>query len=186
MIFNKRKFFLGFGAGILGTILLLVLGGGITYWYLTSNMESELVAPVQAPKIDTTVFKKLRLMPAGGNNVETLNLNSDKIFVISFFEPTSSNDIIQLPGLSDLQKKLKNKKVAFYFIGEGSMRRINNVADKFTTKLPIFQLQDSLPEIYNHELPKTFIVANNKIVFEHEGAANWNDSSVVNFINRQL
>jgi hypothetical protein len=186
MIFNKKIFFWGFGAGILGTILLIALAGGITVWYLTSNMESELEAPVQAPKIDVNVFKKLRLMPAGEDKVESLNLNSDKVFVISFFDPTSQKNLVHLPTIGDLQKNLNNDKVAFYLIGESSMRRINNVSEKFSRKLPIFQLQDSLPEIFNHNLPKTYIVANNKIVFEHEGAANWNDSTVVNFINRQL
>jgi hypothetical protein len=65
---------------------------------------------------------------------------------------------------------------------------IKSYLSKYKIRLPIFRYKTALPSVFkNKRLPVTFIIdRKGDIVYEHVGAAKWDDESVATFLRGLL
>jgi len=94
----------------------------------------------------------------------------------------------ELPSIQRLYETFKDQDVAFVIATYEDEAIIKSYLSKYKIRLPIFRYKTVLPSVFkNKRLPVTFIIdRKGDIVYEHVGAAKWDDESVVTFLRGLL
>jgi len=94
----------------------------------------------------------------------------------------------ELPSIQRLYETLKDQNVAFVVATHEDEAIIKQYVSKYQLRLPIFRYEGSIPAVFKSKrLPVTFIIdRKGGIVYEHVGAAKWDDESVVKFLGGLL
>jgi thiol-disulfide isomerase/thioredoxin len=185
---NKSSFWLGVVTGaicLLATIFIY-----IRYFSLTEESLRETAQILAPPPVPSQVPVNLYdLTLASLLDSATVNIKSakDKVIFLNFWATWCGPCVAEFPNIEKLKETFKGKQVAFYIISEEPLNTINSFAAKRKFNLPFYKLNMLLPPVFNgSSIPRTYIISNGKIILSHEGAANWNDASIINLINKEL
>lgn len=184
----KRKINTGFirSAGnfiFVGLLLLVFFNTGAKAWVLRQLMTVGLFsANIKKDQPGTNGVAHFSYRDESGRAYSTSDLRGKVVF-INFWATWCPPCVAEMPSLNDLYNQFRDDdQIAFLFINE------DDNAEKATTflkskgySIPVFMSTQSIPaEIYTGTLPTTVVInKEGKIIFKHEGLANYNSSEFI-------
>ncbi|MFN2455676.1 MAG: peroxiredoxin family protein [Pyrinomonadaceae bacterium] len=185
-IFNKH-FFLGVGAGILLTILLII-GAGLLLakmFYTAENLQSSIGAP-PFPSNDPVDYD-WTVKSLDGRDVSIADLRG-KVVVLNFWATWCLPCIAEMPSLQRLYEKTKDEGVMIVCISPEESETVARFVKEKGYTFPVYTLSGDPPAVFKSEIvPTTFILSSDgKVAFKHAGAAKWDDEKSVDFLRSLL
>lgn len=118
-------------------------------------------------------------------NIENLDEN---VIFINFWATWCKPCIAEMPSIKALQQKFKNKSVKFILASDEQSKIIENFVRQKQFNLPFFKYNaENLPQaLMGQSLPRTYLVVNQEVVYQHTGGANWNSPEFVEKLNYYL
>lgn len=104
---------------------------------------------------------------------------------LDFWATSNQACVLEMASIDRLCFKTKNK-VTFLCVTGEDKNTVQPFLDKTRLSLPVYLYQEKPPAVFDMDpLPAQFILSpEGKIVFKHNGAANWDDAKCVDFLNR--
>ena len=139
--------------------------------HLTS-VEKEEIAIGQKEK-NSLILKS----PSGGQS--SLNEHLDKPVFINFWATWCPPCRAEMPAIQKLYNKY-HESVNFLIVSNQNMATQQEFLKKNDYDLPVYQLQSKPQGVLSYSvLPTTYMISNNqKIIFEKEGAYNWDSKKI--------
>ncbi len=126
---------------------------------------------------------------AEGRTMSTADLKG-KVVLVNFWASWCAPCRAEMPSLEALYKKLgKDNRYVFLFINEDDNRaKAITYLEKDKLTIPLYTHSGNIPDaIYSGTLPTTIILdKEGKIVFKHEGVANYNTDSFLRQLEELL
>jgi thiol-disulfide isomerase/thioredoxin len=183
---SRRKPFLwGCLAGVLGTILgLVLLMAGIValtyvkpvqdFWVAKKRAQLKTVAPGAGLTGDYS----LNLEQVDGAPLAMESLKKRTVF-LHFWSPSCINCLPELAGLNKLHKSLAGSDVAFVAVAIAGFDDLQKVAKENGVNFPLYICRGALPELYQGGAPITVILSpSGDVVLRHKGSAKWDSPAV--------
>lgn len=140
-----------------------------------SAEEPQLISAPSADFVDTD-----------GKTVNLQNLKGKVVF-LNFWATWCPPCIAEMPSVNALYNKFKGNKNAIFLLvdADGKMKQSSAFMKKHKYDLPVYIPAGPIPgEIFRGSLPTTIIInKKGKIVFGHEGMADYDSPQVNKFIN---
>lgn len=176
-----------------GAILVLLTNPAAKGWFLQQLMavglfKAEIKKETPATNIlqEATAFS---FRDEKGAVVSTADLKGKVVF-INFWATWCPPCIAEMPSLVKLYEQFRdNDQFVFVFINEDEeVAKAETFLQKKGYSLPLMTRNGSIPaDIYSGTLPTTVILnKEGKIVFKHEGLANYNSTSFINQLKALL
>ena len=176
--------------GGFATCFILIIGsvaGGYYFW-LKPKMDKMGKISLKAPplpsneKIDLNLkFKDL------GNNEHSLKDFLGKTVVLNFWATWCGPCVAELPSLARLSAKYANNpKIAVLCLSDESLKTIQSKEYIEGIKAPVYSTEGFItPKVFKKgAIPATFIISpQGRIAFTHVGSAEWDDQSVISFVD---
>jgi thiol-disulfide isomerase/thioredoxin len=110
-----------------------------------------------------------------------------KVIFINFWAAWCPPCVAEMPTINALYNKLKNNK-HFIFImadADNDLKKSLSFMKTNNYNLPVYTLQQNIPvSIFNGTLPTTIIIGpDGNIAQKHEGIANYDTDSMINFLS---
>ena len=189
MQYIRKNFFTLFLTVLLAVVLLVpnakavflkaMLGTGIfnaSTKTAISNKETAAIAP-------------LSFTDKNGSTLNTADLKGKVIF-ISFWAVWCPPCIAEMSSINALHNKLKDDSRFVFILADADNNLSQSMAfmDKHQYNLPVYQIAGSPPEnIFSGTLPTTIIIdAKGQLVQKHEGMANYDTQSMMEFLKSLL
>jgi thiol-disulfide isomerase/thioredoxin len=178
-------FIAGFAACFLIIIVAVV---GAYYFWLQPQMDKMSKISLKAPPLPSMDRADFNLKFKDLNNKEhSLKDLIGKTVVLNFWATWCVPCVAELPSLTRLSAKYRNNpNIAVICLSDESLSTIRSKEYIEGVKSPIFSSEGhKIPSMFKKSaIPATFIIsADGCIVFSHIGSANWDDSSVITFID---
>ncbi|MEJ2883029.1 TlpA family protein disulfide reductase [Pedobacter sp. GR22-6] len=136
----------------------------------------KILAPAQEAIFEDGAGKRLSLSGQRG-----------KVIFINFWATWCPPCIAELPSVDALRKKLKDSNVVFLMVDvDGKYAESNAFMSGKGFELPVYVPAGNIPRDYfGGSMPTTVILdRSGNMVFQHVGAADYNDPQVLEFINK--
>jgi thiol-disulfide isomerase/thioredoxin len=187
---DKKKKYIGIGF-ISGLVFTLAAEIAIVLWFGMVHRPNELKSAMEAPPMQISTepgsLYNLSLLPTDNSKVINLEDEKDNIIFLNFWTTWCQPCIVEMPSIEALKNKFEGKNVKFYLVSDEPIEKIRKFEQKRGFDLPFYKSEGLIPPSYDgSSVPRTYIIANGKIIYEHTGMAKWDDTTVVNFINAQL
>ncbi len=187
-IFNKN-FFLGVGAGVLITILILVVGGYLLIWWFSSQKipggEKILESSLEAPPFPSAVLADYdwTVKSLDGQDFKMADAKGKVVF-LNFWATWCPPCVAEMPSIQKLHKKLKDEGVVFLCISNEETSKVSRFVREKGFAFPVYTMQGSPPAVFKSPgIPATFILSpGGKIAFKHVCGAKWDDEKSIDFI----
>ncbi len=143
---------------------------------------------LEAPPLPSTEKADLNLKFKDLNGKEyLLNDFLGKTVVLNIWATWCAPCVAELPSLARLASKYSsNTKVEVICLSDESIQTIKSKETVDGIKAPIFSYEGhKLPKDFEKDgIPATFIICpEGRIAFSHVGSADWDDASVISFID---
>lgn len=192
--FFNKYFFIGFGVGILFTIMALVTfifaSILILSVYVKKNMEDNLSAPKFASTLPSDMKTADYNWSVKDLNGKTVPLKDykGKVVFLNIWATWCPPCKVEMPSLQKLYDKMKNRKdVVFLTMSSEDTKTVKEFIEKNKYTFPVYILDESkIPEVFQTDsIPATFLITpEGKVAFSDTGCAKWDDVTVVDFINK--
>lgn len=108
----------------------------------------------------------------------------NKVVVLNMWATWCGPCVAEMPSLQSLYEKTKDDGVVFVLISNEDQTTVSEFIQKRNFSLPIYTISENLPSVFTSDaIPATFIISpNGKVVFDHLGAANWDNEAVIKFL----
>lgn len=136
----------------------------------------KILAPAQEAVFEDGAGQRLRLSDQKG-----------KVIFINFWATWCPPCIAELPSVDALRKKLKDSNVVFLMVDVDGKYAVSNAFMRGKGfDLPVYVPAGNIPRDYfGGSMPTTVILdRSGNMVFQHVGAADYNDPQVFDFINK--
>ena len=93
--------------------------------------------------------------------------------------------VLEMPGIQSLQQSLGEAPVALLLVSKEDESTVRAFVERQEWELPVYvSAADDVPEVFRSDtVPMTWVVdREGRIVFEHAGAAQWDDESCREFL----
>ena len=192
MRFFNKYFFVGFGSGIILTILLLVLTGFLLFKFAGPNEEKmrAMLRPPEFPSVQkASAFDEAGywiLWTLEGDEVRFSKLEGKVIF-INLWATWCQPCVLEMPSIQVLYETFKGE-VVFLIASKEGRDKVREFYEDNNFTFPVYLVDSSLPEIFQTRgIPATFIIdRNGNLVFQHVGSADWSAPSCFDFIRNLL
>lgn len=130
----------------------------------------------------------IALQSADGASSINLQNQKGKVVFINFWATWCPPCIAEMPSINKLYRNLKNNpKIVFITIdADGDFSKSGPFMKKHGYQLPLYKAIDSLPQsLFAGTLPTTLVFdKTGKMVFKHEGTADYSGSKVSTYLQR--
>lgn len=152
------------------------------------DMKAEAV-PTSAEEPQLVSAPSADFADADGKTINLQNLKGKVVF-LNFWATWCPPCIAEMPSVNALHNKFKdNKNVVFLLVdADGKMKQSSAFMKKHNYDLPVYIPAGPIPgEIFRGSLPTTIIInKKGKIVFGHEGMADYDSPQVHKFIDELI
>jgi thiol-disulfide isomerase/thioredoxin len=191
-IFNKN-FFIGMGAGILITILIIIVGGYLFIWWYSSAKISGggkiLENSLEAPSFPSGALADYdwTVKSLDGQNFKLAEAKGKVVF-LNFWATWCPPCVAEMPSIQRLYEKIKDQEIIFACISNEDPSKVSRFVREKGFTFPIYTLQGAPPVAFKTRgIPATFILSpDGKIVFRHVGSAKWDDEKSVAFLKELM
>ena len=191
---NKKKWLRRAGNFLFfGLILLLLFNPSAKAWLLRQLMEIGLFKAEIKKEASLTNMTAAATTFSFRNEKNAVVSTADlkgKIVFINFWATWCPPCIAEMPSLNDLYKQFRDDdQFVFLFINEDEdVANAKTFLQKEEYSLPLMTRAGSIPaDIYSGTLPTTLVLnKEGKIVFRHEGLANYNSTKFINQLKALL
>jgi len=187
-IFNKN-FFIGAGAGILFTIILIAAGSYLIYWWFSSRDMSEvskaLESGLEAPPFPSEILADYGwTMKALDGKEFNMAETKGKVVFLNFWATWCAPCVVEMPSIQRLYDKTKNDQVIFVCVTEEESPKVSRFIKEKGFTFPIYTMSGKPPGVFKTRgIPATFILSpEGKVAFGHVGSAKWDDEKSIEFI----
>ena len=187
-IFNKN-FFIGAGAGILLTIILIAGGSYLIYWWFSSRDMSEvskaLESGLEAPPFPSEILADYGwTMKALDGKEFNMAETKGKVVFLNFWATWCAPCVVEMPSIQRLYDKTKNDQVIFVCVTEEESPKVSRFIKEKGFTFPIYTMSGKPPGVFKTRgIPATFILSpEGKVAFSHVGSAKWDDERSIEFI----
>lgn len=127
-----------------------------------------------------------KLLDTEGNTLNMKDYRGEVIF-INFWATWCPPCVAEMPDLQNLHNAFGDR-VNFFFIARDKKDRVSNFMTKKNYDLPVYFEAGFTPKtLYSAALPTTFIIdTKGNIVIAETGAADWNDESIHQLLEKLL
>ncbi|MTI22778.1 TlpA family protein disulfide reductase [Fulvivirga sp. RKSG066] len=122
------------------------------------------------------VHADLRLEDMEGNDI-TIN-RSETIF-INFWATWCAPCIKEMPSLENMQSKLDQDKITFYYASSEPKSKISKFAEQKPWQLNYVHLASGLESLNINALPTTMIIKNGEIIWTQTGMREWDSEESI-------
>lgn len=202
MGFFNKYYFAGVGSGCLLSILLLVGGSAVSFYFAQKYMEemeggsggtsSSLRAP-EFPAADQslTAYGEAEwdwsLQTLDGESV-TLGDFKGQVIFLNLWATWCGPCKRELPNLQTLHDTMKDEGVVFLLVSREEPEKVQDWLADQEYDMPFYVRTESPPpDLRSSAIPATFIIdPEGTVVFEERGARAWDDESCMEFLRRLL
>jgi thiol-disulfide isomerase/thioredoxin len=179
---------LGTGRFLSGLGLGLALGVGSIFAFIAyARAKARKATPLRQPPMtsDPTASYDWRVVALDGT-VFPMEAARGELLFLNVWSTTCPPCAAELPSIERLQAALVSEGVKFMCVAtDGDRERVRKFVDANGWKLPFFVLGDSeIPQVFDSDhVPATYVVSpDGFVVYQHTGAALWDDPRVVSFL----
>ena len=126
----------------------------------------------------------------GNGNIVNLSELKGKVVFINFWATWCPPCRAEMPSVNELYKKYaSNASVVFITVdADNNYPKAKKFLDRRKYKLPLYTVASEMPsELFSGKLPTTVVIdKQGKLVFRHEGMADYADQGFANFLNALL
>lgn len=181
--FKGRNFWWWLSTVLLVLIIVLILSPGlrstITSWMIQSRLKDPELSKIEKPL--PSGLQEWKLLSIDNGKVIQFSDFSDDIVFVNVWATWCAPCIAEMEYLEQLYKKT-SKDIHFMFVTFEKKERVEQFLQKKPLSIPIYVANQ--PEGYRiTTLPTTFIVKNNNIILQERGAAKWDSSEAIQFLN---
>lgn len=195
-LFNK-SFFIGFVAGIVLLVGLLVLGASVFMATRPGDPAGGMAAVLSPPTFPSPTSRTLYgqvdeawTVRRLDGSVMSLAECKDRVVFIHFWATWCRPwCIAELPGIQRLYDSMKNENIVFLIVSwDEEANVLRQFLDKNQYRFPVYwRAQEVPPALQSAGVPATFVVGRDgAIVFKHLGPAKWDDESTRVFLRTLL
>lgn len=172
--------------------LILILGILLVAWLLfLRNFGPRVggglleVPVLKAPRGDFRAEYQWKLLDRDGKPFDFASLRGRPVF-LNLWATWCGPCVEELPAIERLASNPRLKHLAFLAVSEEDPQTIQGFAAAKRLTLPVYSTPDSPPPIFQSQaIPATFIIdAEGRIAAAWLGSAQWDDPSVVEFLER--
>ena len=112
-----------------------------------------------------------------------------RVVVLTFWATWCLPCDAEIPTIDALMTRMGDRpSLAFALVSDEDLDVVNKHAEKNALDVPLYAAEGGIPGVFFAETrPTAFILScDGKIVYKHVGAADWNDESVVEFLEGHL
>ena len=111
-----------------------------------------------------------------------------KVVFLNFWSTTCAPCIEEMAGMENLFDSVKNERVAFLAVTQEDESIVREFLRKHTLRIPVYlSSENPPPDLLPLGVPTTFILdTRGAAVLRHNGAANWDDDGVREYIRGLL
>lgn len=172
-----------------GLLLLLLFNPSAKGWVLRQLMNIGLFKAEIRKEAPATNLESFSFRDEKGNTTSTANLKGKVVF-INFWATWCPPCLAEMPALNDLYNQLKgDDQFVFLFLNEDdNLSKAAAYLQSNGFAMPLVSTAGSVPSaIYTGTLPTTVILnKEGKIVYKHEGLANYNSIEFINQLKALL
>ena len=179
---------LGTGRFLFGLGLGLVLGVGSIFALIAyAQRNARKAAPLRQPPMtsDPTASYDWKVVALDGTIIPMEAARGELLF-LNIWSTTCPPCVAELPSIERLQTTLVGEGVKFMCVAiSGDREHVRKFVEANGWKLPFFVLGDSeIPPVFDSDhVPATYVVSpDGFVVYQHTGAALWDDPRVVSFL----
>lgn len=192
-----RNFFIGLGAGIAVTVVVLNTWGGHLAQQEVALAQPRLLRPLlsyctpglpkssaglPSPWLPTTLSPASHswvLQPLSGAPITLADLKGKVVF-LNFWSTSCVPCVAEMPGIEALRSSLKGSQVVFLAVALGNEQSVRRFLHQIPLPLPFYVAKTKPPkELQPSGFPTTFIInREGAVVFREVGGLNWNDDRV--------
>lgn len=179
----NRGFWLGGSLGCLVPIVLIVAAG---LWVVHLARE-ELGGKLDTPSIpgETTLSLDWDFEPVSDVAPAFADVRGKVVF-LNVWATWCNPCVMEMPSIQGLYQKVSdNPKIAVVCVSNETRAKIRGFLAEKELTLPVYRAPDDIPKaLHTDGIPATFILdPTGKIMFQHVGAARWDDDMVVSFLD---
>jgi thiol-disulfide isomerase/thioredoxin len=184
---KSRKFYIGVFAGI---FLTLLIEAGLIFWIFLYNRESDLASVMESPPISLNEEVKGNFTSfISGKDIE---IEKGKVYFVNFWATWCQPCLVEMPSIQNLRENLSDYPVEFILATQEDKTKLEKFLEKDRNKKydsrMFFLFNDASISQHFHggSIPRTYIVKNGEIVFQHTGMAKWDDPDFMKFLKSQI
>lgn len=174
----------------IGAILLLLFNPSAKALLIRALMGIGLFQPDVSLVDKQTLTERLPAVSFTGVDGNTLQLTDlqGKVIFVNFWATWCPPCLAEMPGINQLRNRFKsNPNVVFITVDvDQQLAKSGLFLKKHNWDLPLFQAAGSLPHVLSSSsVPFTVIFdRRGRMVYRHEGAANYSSNKMVEFIEK--
>lgn len=183
-------FFVGLTVG--AGLILLTIGGGLAllyFWKIRPLVKKMKNASDELPVPDLPNSKKTEyLLKLKDLNDEPFSLEKvkGKVVFLNFWATWCMPCCAEMPSIQNLYNLIKDRSgiVLLCVSTDKETKTVREFREKHKYSLPFFVVDGETPEEFKTgAIPATFVIApDGTIVYQHLGAARWDDQAFVNYL----
>jgi thiol-disulfide isomerase/thioredoxin len=184
---KSRKFYTGVFAGI---FLTLIIEAGLIFWFFVYNYQADLASVMEPPPI--SLNEEVAGKFTSFNSGKDVEIELGKVYFVNFWATWCQPCLAEMPSIQNLRENLSDYPVEFILATQEDKTKLEKFLEKDRNKKydsRMFYLYDdtSISQLfYGGSIPRTYIVKNGEIIFQHTGMAKWDDPDFENFLKSQF
>lgn len=187
---KKNLYLLLIKRGVLMVIAISFINCGFSQSSRGESEDSAEYLPDSPPLVES----KKKIMPLdwsvstlSGEELVLSNRFPNQVLFINIWATWCAPCIREMPSIEKLYLQFKDR-VAFVCVSQENQKVVARFAKKRNYDMPLYYKNENLPaDFRTHGIPTTFIIATNgELAYRHLGAADWNNESVIAFLNKLL
>ncbi len=189
MKFFNRYFFIGLVAGLVLTIIIIIVGGYIFIRSFTPRTTGSLESMLQPPAFPTQMKMNYNWRVQGLDGSELhLSQIEGKVLFLNFWGTWCPPCVAEMPSIQRLYDRVKSAEIQFMCVSDEDRRKVRKFVEERGFTFPVYTLIGQKPRVLETRgVPATFIISRDgQIVFKHVGAAQWDHETGVDFIRRLM
>ncbi len=184
---GRKPFALGCAAGCLSgvivTVAIIVVGSLLAKPFMVRRIAQNLEKPPIS--IGTQADYDWQLTTMEGAPFDMGQTRGQPVF-LQFWHPDCIPCLAEIQAANGLYTELRDSRAMFIAVGMGAREEIEETIQEEGIAYPVYLLEGPRPAVYQQEQsPATYIIApDGEIVFEHFGAARWDDPATVAYLRQ--
>lgn len=168
-------------------LLVIVLVPDARATVMSGLMKIGLFKPDISRNTDNFIPESKEIMFRDGNGkIVSLEDLKGKVVLINFWATWCPPCRAEMPSLNNLYKEFSNNKAIIFITvdADANYTKAKKFLDKKNYELPLYVVASDIPQqLFSGSLPTTIILdKQGKLVFRHEGAANYADAGFNDFL----
>lgn len=173
---------------LVALLLLILFVPDAKAFFLQGLMKTGLFSP-GIEKESAEIKEDISFKDGAGNKINLSELKGKVVFV-NFWATWCPPCRAEMPCINELYLKYSDNK-DFVFVAvdaDGNYNKAKKFVDKKKYKFPVYTTASDIPsQLFTGTLPTTVVIdKKGKLIFRHEGLANYCGSTFGSFLNSQL